>query len=66
MNTDSTRATGNDFSEKIGSVDAILHDEPGKRYFGIVAKPGVSRWNILSIFLLQFALILVADDYISL
>jgi MFS family permease len=35
-------------------------------YFGINAKEGVTRGNILTIFLLNFMLILIADDYMAL
>jgi hypothetical protein len=35
-------------------------------FFGITANPGISRLNIASIFIIQFCLMLVLDDYISL
>ena len=42
------------------------HSKGCNTYFGILAKPGVTIWNILSIFLIQFFIILVNDDYMSL
>ena len=41
-------------------------EQVGNTYFGIQAKPGVSRLNILCIFFLQFYWILIAIDFTSL
>ena len=35
-------------------------------YFGITVKPGTSKLNLISIFLIQFFVIMLADAYISL
>ena len=40
--------------------------QKGETFFGIHAKPGITKLNIASIFFIRFFTILVSDDYISL
>jgi hypothetical protein len=37
----------------------------GGTYFGIKAKDGVTIWNIMAIFLIQFFVITINNDYMS-
>ena len=50
----------------LDSADGRSTEKGGNTYFGIHAKPGITKANIASIFFIRFFTILVADDYISL
>jgi hypothetical protein len=52
--------------ENCESILPMLKLGQGKKYFGIKAKPGVTRWNIASLFIMMFFLIGIAETYVSL
>lgn len=47
------------------SDDLTIQNDGGGTYFGIKAKEGVSIWNIMAIFLIQFFVISINNDYMS-
>ena len=52
-------------SKKVDEKSSNSKDSVGNTYFGIRGKPGVTMWNILAIFVIQFFVILINNDYIS-